>query len=95
MYGYGYHMTGWGYALMTVTTLLLWGLLIVGIVALVRYLGHTRQRPQAVATRPTPRDLLAERFARGEIDAEQYQRDLEALGGRAAPGGSSRTARTG
>lgn len=38
---YGPGMGGWGYALMTVSTVLFWGLLILGIVALIRYLrGH-------------------------------------------------------
>jgi putative membrane protein len=33
----------------------------------------------AVTPRPTPADLLAERFARGEIDAEEYDRRRRTL----------------
>jgi len=32
-----------------------------------------------VVSRPTPADLLAERFARGEIDAEDYDRRRQTL----------------
>ncbi|MGH3391971.1 MAG: SHOCT domain-containing protein [Actinomadura sp.] len=59
---------------------LLWGLIIAGIVALVRYLGGTRDgRPHEVSERPRPEDLLAERFARGEIDSDEYKQRLELL----------------
>ncbi len=82
MYWYGDHMTGWGYGLMAVTGLLFWALVITGIVALVRYLGRTDQyRPRT--GQPTAEQVLAERFARGEIDEEEYQRRLETL--RAGP----------
>ena len=44
MYGYGIGMGGWGYALMTISMILFWGVVIYGIVALVRY-AH-RDGPQ-------------------------------------------------
>ncbi|MFJ9445735.1 hypothetical protein ACIRRH_28310 [Kitasatospora sp. NPDC101235] len=34
-------MNGWGIGLMTVGTLLLWALAVLGVIALVRYLGRT------------------------------------------------------
>ena len=37
---WGNGMGGWGMALMTASTLLFWGLVIAGIVALVRYTGR-------------------------------------------------------
>lgn len=79
MYWYGDHMSGWGWALMTVGTITFWALVIVGIVLLVRYLGHSGQQP----TQPThtPEQLLAERFARGEIDQEEYRDRLATLRG--------------
>jgi putative membrane protein len=81
MYWYGSGMTGWGYALMTISMVLFWGAVIFGIVALVRYVS--RGGPQAgEPTQPaTPERLLAERFARGEIDEDEYQRRLAALRG--------------
>jgi putative membrane protein len=81
MYWYdGDHMSGWGATLMTISTVGFWVLAIVGIALLVGYLGRAdRLRP-----RPTPERLLAERFARGEIDEDEYRRRLDAL--RAAEG---------
>ncbi|NKQ55666.1 SHOCT domain-containing protein [Amycolatopsis sp. K13G38] len=82
MYWYGNGMSGWGYALMTVSMVLFWGLVIFGVVALIRYLTRTSQRPEHDATpRPTPEQLLAERFARGEIDEQEYHSRLAALRG--------------
>ena len=80
MYWYGDHMSGWGYALTAVSMVIFWGLIIVGIVALVRYLGRSGQ-PTGVppAERPTPEQVLAERFARGEINEDEYRRRLDTL----------------
>ncbi|MGW4890890.1 SHOCT domain-containing protein [Kitasatospora sp. NPDC004240] len=41
MYWHDHDVNGWGIGLMTVTMLLLLALLILGVIALVRYLGHT------------------------------------------------------
>lgn len=38
MFWYGNGMSGWGYVLMTVSTVLFWGLAIFGVVALIRCL---------------------------------------------------------
>ncbi|GHE42821.1 hypothetical protein GCM10017673_51330 [Streptosporangium violaceochromogenes] len=89
MWGYG---MGWAYWLgMGVTMVLLWGLIIVGILALVRHFGGPRDtgRPQPPTGEPVhpnrpdrpdrPEEILAERFARGEIDDEEYRRRLEVL----------------
>ena len=94
MYWYGSGMSGWGYALMTVSMILFWGAVIFGIVMLVRYFGRSGQPPEASPSSQTPlasqtpEQLLAERFARGEIDAEEYRRRLAVLqgGGRPADG---------
>lgn len=80
MYWYGNGMNGWEYALMTVSMVLFWSLVIFGIVALVRYLGRASQPSTGPhAPRPTPEQLLAERFARGDIDEHEYRRALDAL----------------
>jgi putative membrane protein len=82
MWWYGPGMNGWGYGLMTISTVLFWALIIFGIVALVRYIGRAGQ----VATaRPTPRQLLDERFARGDIDEEEYRRRLDVMAADAHP----------
>lgn len=67
---------GWTYALMTVSMILFWGLIIYGVVWLVRYGGRD---DVSEAQKPTPQDLLAERFARGEIDEQEYRQRLETL----------------
>lgn len=90
MFWYGNGMGGWGYALMTVSMALFWGLVIFGVVALTRYLARPVRRPEALgAPRPTPEQMLAERFAQGEIDEQEYRRRLATLnsgpGRQAAP----------
>jgi putative membrane protein len=82
---WGNGMGGWGMALMTVGTVLFWGLIIVGVVALIRY-TRGGAREQGGAERTTPQRLLAERFARGEIDEEEYARRLRVLNGPAPAG---------
>jgi putative membrane protein len=80
---WGHGMGGWSMVLMSVSGLLFWGLIITGIVFLVRSTGRGGQ-PGAVATQtPTPQQVLAARFARGEIDDEEYTRRLQVLGGAA------------
>jgi putative membrane protein len=83
MFWWGEGMTGWGYALMSVSMVLFWGVVILGIVALVRYLARSGQSAGgAGAPRPTAEQVLAERFARGDIDEQEFQSRLVALRGR-------------
>jgi putative membrane protein len=81
MWWFGPGMTAWGYGLMTVSMVLFWALVIFGVVALVRYLSRN---DRASAAPPTPEELLAERFARGEIDEEEYRGRLDVLMNRLA-----------
>ena len=75
-YGNGNGMDGWGYGLMTVSMVLFWGLVIYGVIALVRHLGR---QDSPAAARPRPEQLLAERFAHGQIDEQEYRLRLDAL----------------
>ncbi len=87
---WGNGMGGWGIAFMTVSNLLFWGLVIAGVVALVRYTGRGPHPAAPTDQRTTPQQLLAERFARGEIDEDEYTRRVQVLGGAASthrPGG--------
>lgn len=79
MYWYGEGMNGWGYALMTVSMILFWGLVIAGGVAIARYLSRPPRAVDAHTARPTPEQILAERFARGEIDQREYRERLQTL----------------
>jgi putative membrane protein len=77
MFWTDHDLTGWGWVAMTLSMVVFWGLLITLAVVLVR--GLNRPAGQADGPRPSPERLLAERFARGEIDEEEYQRRLTAL----------------
>ena len=78
MWWYGNGISGWGMALMMIGNVLFWAVIILGGVALVRYLMGDRSTV-ATDARPTPEQLLAERFARGEIDEQEYRRRLDTL----------------
>lgn len=75
-------MGGWGYVLMWVSFVLFWGAVIVGLVLLARSVGAGNRRYDGDVGGSRSRfaeDLLAERFARGEIDETEYASRLGAL----------------
>ena len=69
---------------MAVGMVLFWGLVIFGIVWIVRELGHPGERSR---TRPGSDALatLDHRFAAGEISTEEYQERRSVLRGEAPP----------
>ena len=78
MHWHDHGMNGWGWGLMALGMVVFWGLVIAGLVVLVRYLRpDARNRPQS----PTAEQVLGERFARGDIDEEEYRRRLQVLRG--------------
>ena len=79
MYWYGHGIGGWGYALTAISMVLFWGAVIYGIVALIRYTRRDSPHGREPARPPAPERLLAERFARGEIDEDEYQQRLTSL----------------
>lgn len=81
MFFYDHDLSAWGWAGMTIGMLAFWGLVIAAIVWLVRVPGRADD-PWGPPLRPAPEQLLAERFARGEIDEAEYHDRLSALGGR-------------
>ena len=89
MYPYGEHMSGWGYALGIIGMVLFWTVLVLAIAAAVRHLDRKR-RESFPPPPPTAEQVLAERFARGEIDADQYGQRLDTLrqAGRSAAAGA-------
>jgi len=78
MYPYGEHVSGWGYALGIIGMVLFWVVLVLAIAAAVRYLDRKR-RESFPSPPPTAEQVLAERFARGEIDADEYCQRLDTL----------------
>jgi len=78
---WGNGMGGWGYLLMAMSMVVFWGLLIAGVVLLVRYVAGERPRPAPPLAGPDPRAVLAERFARGDINEDDYRQRLKVLSG--------------
>lgn len=70
---WGYPHSGWGWLLMTLGMLGFWGLLIALVVVLLRRPGPLDRQ------QPSREELLAERFVRGELDADQYRQRLQVL----------------
>ncbi len=74
--------SGNGWLVMVIATIML--LIVLGVVAWIAR-GNDNDRPPAIAaggqTTPlsTPRQILDDRFARGEIDADEYRSRREAL----------------
>jgi putative membrane protein len=68
---------------MGVGMILFWGLIIAGVIAVVRYIGHTGERrvSSVGGGQRDPEQILAERFARGEIDEDDYRQRRELLRG--------------
>src|SRR4051794_6639003 len=80
MWWYGNNgVGGWGFPLMMIGNILFWVLIIIGVIALIRYLGRGDRSPMGAGPRATPEELLAERFARGEIDEQEYRQRLDTL----------------
>jgi putative membrane protein len=78
MYWYDHDLNGWGYAWMSIGMVLFWGLLIAAFVILVR-LATRPDQSSADRHERVAEQLLAERFARGEIDEKEYTDRLATL----------------
>lgn len=81
MYGWSGEMGIWGYVMMSISMLIIWGAIIAGVVLLARSLRTQGHQYRATMYR-SAEDLLAERFARGEIDETEYRNRLAVLHGR-------------
>ena len=68
-------MTGYGWVMMSIFATLFAALLVTAIWALYSYTTRTR----ADQERGSPEELLAERYARGDITTEDYQKRLDTL----------------
>jgi putative membrane protein len=78
MFWYDHDVSGWGWFGMSVGMVLFWALIITALVLVFRAANQPHEHTHTPAA-PTPEQILAERFARGEIDEEEYQRRLSAL----------------
>ncbi|MFI6850352.1 SHOCT domain-containing protein [Kitasatospora sp. NPDC050467] len=89
MYWNDHGMSGWGWFGMSLTMLLFTALIIGGGVLLFRALDRSNIHPTPPAPPAPPaltaEQLLGERFARGEIEDEEYRKRLGALRDTARP----------
>jgi putative membrane protein len=88
MFWYDHDPGGWGRFGMSVAMILFWAVLITVCILLARALprsSDTRVTTDVPSSRPAPDQLLAERFARGEIDDNEYHRRLAVLRGQGGP----------
>ena len=83
MMGGWYHDgVGWGgWIMMTLAMAAFWAVVVFALVALLRGNGSRDQGAGATDHQPRPLELLDERFARGEIDEEEYRNRREVLRG--------------
>lgn len=74
--GWGDSGWGWGWGHMFFggfMMLLFWGAIILIVVLLVRWLGGGHTHGAAFPQHKTPLHILQERFAKGEIDKDEYE----------------------
>ena len=67
---------GWGMGFGWLFMILFWALVIIGIIVLIRWLAD-----QSGSRAKTPIEILKERYARGEIQREEYEQKKRDLGG--------------
>lgn len=91
MFWYGHGMGWWGYAGVGVAIILLSALAIVGIMVLARLLADDRQYQPPLETQ-SAEQILAARFARGEIGEPEFCERLAVLHGYQTQRGSTSNA---
>ena len=71
---HGPHMMGGGWFMGPIMMILFLAVAVIAVVLIVRWLGGSSQGDSRSAPAPsTPTDILKERFARGEIDKEEFE----------------------
>ena len=86
-YNDGHGMSAWAWVASTVGTVVVLSLLVLGAVLLVRTSRRPSDGPAPGSSPRSAEQILAERFARGEIDEEEYRQRLTTLKGTSAGGG--------
>ncbi|NUU20661.1 MAG: SHOCT domain-containing protein [Streptomycetaceae bacterium] len=79
MFWSDHDVSGWGWFVMSLGMVAFWAAVITVAVLLFRALGQTAAPPAPPQPAAGPESLLAERFARGEIDEDEYRRRLAVL----------------
>ncbi|WP_198359503.1 SHOCT domain-containing protein [Streptomyces fildesensis] len=78
MFWHDHDVSGWGWLSMSAGMILFWALIITAVLLFFRTRNRDPEQPH-ISAGPSPEQLLAERFARGDIDEDEYQRRLAAL----------------
>lgn len=79
-WGWGGNGWGWGGTAMTIVLAVLLVAVIIAVVVAIRDLATGgSQHHEASSAGPGPEDMLAHRFARGEIDENEYRRRIALL----------------
>lgn len=71
---------GWGTGFGWIFMILFWLLIIAGLIAIVKWLTGGSESNAGMPPAKTARQILEERYARGEIDHEEFEqkkRDIE------------------
>ncbi len=76
---YDHDMGWWGFAGMGVGMAVFWAAVLFGVIVAAVYLIGERPSAAPKGHQPTAEDILAGRFARGEIDEAEYRRRIAAL----------------
>ncbi len=81
MWGYGYNMMGWSWLIGAVILVLV----IVGVFVVLRLIPRRTNHPPVAAAPiaiggPTPRQILDERYAKGDLTTEEYLERVKHLG---------------
>ena len=91
----GFHdgdWTGGNWLTMSSMMLLFWAVVIALVVWAVRGFRSERQLPDSAhPNTASPDDILSERYARGEIDDDEYQHRRDLLRSRSDPGTHTRS----
>jgi putative membrane protein len=78
MFWYDHDLSGWGWFAMSASMILFWALIITAAVLFFRAVNRPDEHTHTSAA-PTPEQILDDRFARGEINEDEYRRRLNAL----------------
>jgi putative membrane protein len=79
MHWYGDNINAWGWLGMTLGMLAFWGLLAAGFYLIFRSPDRNNQFGTVAGLPQTPEQMLAARFARGEIDDTEFHARLTTL----------------
>lgn len=82
MPGYGYGMGGWGWIFMSLGTLAFVGLIALAVWAVLHTTNSGSSGARTAPGADSAREILAQRYARGEIDDQEYQQRLYTLSGK-------------